>query len=752
MLNHAIFFCATLALSPCLVAQAQPIADGATKELTNREIWASGTFSAETVGGLASMKDGLHYTALEEEAGEAAINQYAYRTGEKVATLVRASQLVPAGGKDPVEMDGYSFSGDEKKMMIETGSEPIYRHSYFAYNYVFDRASKKLVPLSDITKAKQRLATFSPDGSMAAFVRDNNLYVVDLATMIETQITTDGAWNKVINGAVDWVCEEEFSYTQGYAWSPDGTKVLYMRSDESAVPEFDLTYYKNQLYPSEYRFKYPKAGEVNSTVSLHVHDLSGGLTYSVPLGTDESVTVGEAKQDIYIPRLGFTPSGAPWFMRMNRLQNEKLIYTVKLPPSGTKARPVPSEVYRETSTTYIEVTDDLFFLADGSGFVMSTEMDGWNHIHLVSMSGEARVLTRGAWDVTAVLGIDEANRRIVFTAAKSATENQDVLAVPLNGKGVMALSPEGGYNEAEFSTGFRYFINTRSTRNTPPVVTLHNGAGKLVKTLKTNERLGKAATEFGLVPKEFFIFKTEGGVELHGWMMKPPDFQSRDRYPVFMTQYSGPNSNEVLDHWGGRNHLWHSLLAQKGYIVVCVDPRGTGHRGKEFRHITYGQLGKYETEDQIAAAKWLGMQPYVDATRIGIQGWSYGGYMSSLCITKGADVFKAAIAVAPVTNWRYYDSIYTERYMGLPKDNGSGYDDNSPVSHVGKLKGNYLLIHGLADDNVHYQNTAEMVNALVKANKPFEQFIYPDKNHGIYGGNTRLHLYEMMTNWVLENL
>ena len=743
MMKHALLFAAAISAT---VATTQA-------QLTNRDIWASPTFSSESVGGLASMKDGVHYTSLEEDGGQSVINQYAYRTGEKVATLVRGSELVPSGGKEPVEMDGYSFSGDEKKMMIETGSEPIYRYSYYAYNYVFDRASKKLAPLSDVTKAKQRLATFSPDGSKAAFVRDNNLFVVDLATMTEKQITTDGAWNKVLNGATDWVYEEEFTLVQGYAWSPDGNRLLYLRSDESGVKEFDLTYYKNQLYPSEYRFKYPKAGEANSTISLHLHDLTNTTTITVPLGTDET--------DIYIPRLGFTPKGAAWFMRMNRLQNEKLILQVDLPPPGAKSKPMSREIFRETSKTYVDVTDDLHFLADGSGFVFTSERDGWNHVYLQSIApngsdvkppGTASALTRGAWDVTGVKGIDEKNKRVIFTASKSAPENQEVLAVPLNGKGLLTLSPEGGVNDAEFSTGFRYFINTRSTRNSAPVVTLHEGSGKQVKVLKDNAKLNKALADNGLLPKEFFTFTTPEGVELHGWMMKPKGFQSREQYPVFMTQYSGPNSNEVMDQWGGRNQLWYSLLAQKGYIVACVDGRGTGHRGRDFRHITYGQLGKYEVEDQIAAARWLGQQPWVNKDRIGIFGWSYGGYMTSLCITKGADLFKAAIAVAPVTNWRYYDSIYTERFMGLPKDNASGYDDNSPVSHVAKLKGKYLLIHGVADDNVHYQNSAEMVLALVKANKPFEQFMYPDKNHGIYGGNTRLHLFEMMTAWVEENL
>jgi dipeptidyl-peptidase-4 len=714
----------------------------AQKTLTNKDIWAGPLFSTEFVGGLASMKDGLHYTALEEDNGEAVIAQYAYRTGDKVATLVRGGQLMLPGAKEPLEIEGYSFSGDERKLMIETDHEPIYRYSYYAYNYIFDRTTKTLVPLSDVTKAKQRLATFSPDGNKAAFVRDNDLYVVDLATMKETRITSDGAWNKVLNGATDWVYEEEFALVQGYAWSPNGTKILYLRSDESAVREFDLTMYKGQLYPSEYRFKYPKAGETNSTVQLFVHDLAAGSNTAVPLGPE-----GE----LYIPRLGWTANdNVLWFMRMNRLQNEKVIATVDLAQRGLNL--MPSPVYIETCDTYAEVTDDLHFLADGTGFVLTSERDGWNHIYLVPMNGEPKQLTSGTWDVVGVKGIDEKNKRVVFTASKSAPEAQEVLAVPLSGKGMVQLSPAGGWNDAEFSTGFRYFINTRSTLNTVPVITLHDGNGKLVKTLKDNAKLAATAKEYGLATRAFFQFPTKAGFELRGWMMKPVDFDPNKKYPVLMVQYSGPNSNEVLDQWDGRGQLWHTLLTQKGYIVVCVDGRGTGHRGRDFRHVTYGQLGRYETEDQIATAQWLAQQAYVDAGRIGIWGWSYGGFMSSLCITNGADHFKSAIAVAPVTNWRFYDSIYTERYMGLPNENGKGYDDNSPVSHVGKLKGSYLLIHGLADDNVHYQNAAEMVNALVKTNKPFDQFMYPDKNHGIYGGTTRLHLYEMMTNWLLDNL
>jgi len=718
----------------------------AQKPLTNQEIWYSPSFGSERVGGLASMTDGLHYTVLEADGEVPVVNQYAYKTGEKVSTILRGDALVPVGGKAPIAMDGYSFSGDEQKLLIETGSEPIYRYSYFAHHYIYDRKAKTLKALSDTSKSKQRLATISPDGSKAAFVRDNNIYVVDLATMQETAVTRDGEWNKVLNGATDWVYEEEFALVQGYQWNPAGTKLVYLRSDESRVKEFDLTKYGNALYPAEYRYKYPKAGEDNSRISLHLFDIQSKATTDLPIGV--------GLDDFYVPRFGFTTDETVWYMQLNRLQNEKLILTVTVPalrPVQAGLRPV--EIYRETSPTYIEVTDDLHFLKDGKAFILTSEKSGWNHIYWCAMDGSVqRPITAGDFDVIGVQGIDEAGKRVIFSAALKSPTQQGIYSVPLNGKGLKELSPAGGYNDAEWSEGFKYFINTRSALNEPEMTTLHDGTGKQVKVLKDNAKLRGKLRDLGLPQKELFQFTTEGGITLNGWMIKPQGFDSRQQYPVFMTQYSGPNSNEVLDQWDGRNYLWHQLLAQKGYIVVCVDPRGTGHRGRDFRHITYGQLGKYETEDQIAAAKWMGAQPYVDRTRIGIQGWSYGGYMSSLCITKGAGIFKAAIAVAPVTNWRYYDSIYTERYMGLPKDNAKGYDDNSPINHVEKMRGKYLLIHGTADDNVHYQNSAEMILSLVKANKPFEQFAYPDKNHGIYGGTTRWHLYELMTNWLVENL
>lgn len=723
------------------------------KQLTNQEIWFSPTFSGERVDGLVSMNDGVRYTTLEEEGGVPVVNVYDYRTGNKLSTLFSGKDLVLTGAKESIAMEDYHLSGDEQRVMIETNVEHLYRYSYYAYNYIYDLKSKILRPLADTTKSKQRLATISPDGGHAAFVRDNNIYIVDLASMKEQAVTKDGEWNHIINGATDWVYEEEFTLVQGYQWSPDGQRLLFLRSDESGVREFDIAKYGHDLYPSDYRYKYPKAGEDNSKVSLHLYDLRSATTTEIP--------TGNGSNDYYLPRFGFTNNASTvWYMWMNRLQNEKTLHSVNVPMTASPS--LSSRViYSEKSNTYIEVTDDLYFLQDGTGFVLTNETNGWNHIYMCALAPMMsktsmtpplpRAITAGNYDVLGVKGIDEKNKRVIFTASLRDAMHQGVYAINFNGKGLKELSPAGGSNDADFSTGFKYFINTRSTANEPETITLHDGQGKLVKTLKDNAKLREKLKEYALTPKEFIRIPA-GTDTLNAWIIKPPKFDSRQEYPVFMTQYSGPNSNEVVDQWEGRNLLWHELLAQKGYIVVCADPRGTGHRGHAFRHITYGQLGKYETEDQISVAKWLGAQPWVDKKRIGIQGWSYGGYMSSLCITKGASYFKAAIAVAPVTNWRFYDSIYTERYMGLPKDNASGYDDNSPINHVRELRGKYLLVHGLADDNVHFQNSAQMVSALVKENKPFDFMAYPDKNHGIYGGTTRMHLFEKMTDFVLLNL
>jgi len=721
-----------------------------TKLLTNQEIWYSRTFSGDFVGGLNSMNDGEHYTVLEREDKNQVINKYAYKAGRKVATLVNSKDLFVNGqSRSPIRISSYSFNSDETKIIIASEEQPIYRHSSQANYFLYDLKSKQFAPLSDHSKGKQRLATISPDGTKAAFVRENNIFWVDLNTKTETQVTKDGVINQIINGATDWVYEEEFAIIQGFEWSPNSDKILFMRFDESQVKEFNMALYQGELYPSDYKFKYPKAGETNSYVTLHQFALTSGITTEIPVPlADEG--------DFYIPRFGWTHDpNEVWFMGMNRSQNKKVIYKLNTSIPGAPQSPLrPTEIYREESDTYIEVGDDLNFMSGGKGFMLTSTRSGYNHIYRYDMNGkQLGQLTGGNWDVISIYGVDEKRKRVLYSSAEASPTQQEIWAVPFNGRRKpLRLSPAGGWSNADFSTTYNYFINTHTTANDPGKITLHDADGKVIKVLKDNAQLKKNMSLYGLQTKEFLTIPTEGGHELNAWMIKPPGFESSKSYPVLMAIYGGPGHNTVTDSWGGRNYFWHQLLAQQGYIVVSVDPRGTERRGSAFKHATYGQMGKLETEDMISTAKWLKQQRWIDGGRIGVQGWSYGGYMSSLCLMKGNEHFKSAIAVAPVTNWRYYDTIYTERYMGIPQKNPEGYDKNSPINFVSELKGPYFLVHGTADDNVHWQNTAEMISALVGANKQFDQFIYPDKNHGIFGGTTRLHLYDKMTDFLKENL
>lgn len=716
-----------------------------SKKLSNESIWYSATFSSDYVGGLNSMNDGEHYTVLEMEDGKQLINKYAYKDGSKVATLLSNAALIPAKGQEPITISSYSFNADETKIVIATDEESIYRRSRQAYFYVYDMKGKRFRPLTDHLKGKQRLATISPDGNRAAFMRNNNLFMVDLSSMEETQITFDGVNNRIINGGTDWVYEEEFALTKGFEWSPNSDQIAYLRFDETQVREFSMPMYKGSLYPQEYRYKYPKAGETNSEVELHVYHLQGAIDEKIPVSNEA---------EYYIPRFGWTnENDVLWFMTMNRLQNTKTIKTVELAALRQVQTPLrPKTIYNEESDTYIEVTDDLHFLKNGKGFVLTSTSSGFNHIYSYNMSGKPMgQLTEGSWDVIEIIGLDEKRKRVIYASAESSPIEQEIWSIGLNGKGKRLISQKGGWNDAEFSSTYNYFINSHSTANDPGTITLNGPYGQEIKVLKDNSGLKKNLAEYNIQPIEFM--KIDAGThELNAWMIKPLGFESRKKYPVLMTIYGGPGHNTVTDSWGGRSGLWHQMLAQEGYIVVSVDPRGTERRGSEFKHATYGQMGKLETEDMITTAKWLKQQPWVDGERIGVQGWSYGGYMSSLCLMKGNDHFKSAIAVAPVTNWRYYDTIYTERYMGLPQDNPEGYDDNSPINYVTELEGPYLLVHGTGDDNVHWQNSAEMINTLVRENKEFDLHIYPDRNHGIYGGTTRMHLFNKMTSFLKENL
>jgi dipeptidyl-peptidase-4 len=716
----------------------------AQQNLTNALIWSGGEFSSEFVGGLNSMNDGLHYTATEpSDAFGTHIVKYSYATGTEVSVVATSMDIFGDASKS---FDGYEFNSDEQWLLIQTESEPIYRYSFSANYYVYNIASKKTFPLTDFSKGKQMLAEVSPDGKHIAFVRANNLFVMDIANKLETQVTRDGVMNKVINGATDWVYEEEFAIAKGFQWSPQGNRIAYYRFDESAVREFSMDIF-GELYPEQQRFKYPKAGETNSTVSIYVYDMAMGQSRKVDVG-------GVADQ--YIPRIEWTASNDKLcVMRMNRHQNKLEFMLTDLSATATALNIVPTQlIFTEQANTYIDISDALTFLADGS-FVWLSERDGYNHLYLFDSAGAVKKqITKGAWDVIDFYGIDETSLTAYYTSSMVSAMEQHVYSVNFKKQPAapVRLSAQKGNNSAEFSQGFRNCIMIHSDANTPVDFALCDAKGKQIRVLKDNASLKERLKKYNLTQKTFFSFKNSEDVDLNCWMMKPSNFDPNKKYPVLVAIYGGPGSNTVTDSWGGRGHLWHQLLCQQGYIVVSCDPRGTQYRGREFKHSTYMNLGKLETEDFIDFAKYLGGQSYVDASRIGMQGWSFGGYMTSLCMTKGADFYKAGIAVAPVTNWKYYDSIYTERFMRTPQENSGGYENNSPINFVKSLKGKYLLVHGSADDNVHFQNSMDMVTALVAANKQFDMFVYPNKNHGIGGGNTRLHLYTKMSNFLIENL
>ncbi|WP_306644133.1 S9 family peptidase [Sanyastnella coralliicola] len=729
----AISFIMLLALPYSALAQKQ--------ELSNELIWYSGEFRPEYVGGLRSMSDGVHYTSLEySQENGSEIVKYSFETGKKVATLATSKDIFNDASTG---IDDYEFSADEKMMLISTDTESIYRHSTRANYYVYNIEKKRAFPLADAKLGKQRLATFSPAADKVAFIRENNIFITDIQYRTEVQVTADGKENVISNGATDWVYEEEFGFDKGMYWSPNGDRLAYYKFNEDRVKQFQMAMY-GELYPDQYTFKYPKAGEKNSLVNILVYDLEEEMSKPVDIGTE---------QDIYIPRIKWTlNNNRLCVMRMNRHQNHLEFLMTNISPDDPFTIPT-KVVFEEKADTYIEINDNLIFLEDGKTFLWNSERDGYNHIYRFDMSGNVvKQLTKGEWDVIEFLGLDQDKGQVFYSSSEVSAIEQHVYSVSIKRGKKKQLSTRKGSNSAVFSEGCKYYINYHTDANTPYYISLHDSKGKELRVLKDNSSLKKTLKKYDLSQKEFFTFDNRNGDALNCWMIKPADFDPAKKYPVYVAIYGGPGHNTVSDSWGGSNYLYHQLLAQNGYIVVSVDPRGTMYRGREFKHSTYMQLGKYETEDFIDFAKYMGNQDYVDAERIGIQGWSYGGYMTSLCMTKGAEVYTMGIAVAPVTNWRYYDTIYTERFMRTPQENASGYDDNSPINHVDKLEGKYFLIHGSADDNVHYQNTMEMIDAMVKANKQFDLFIYPNKNHGIYGGNTRLHLFTMMLDYTLENL
>jgi dipeptidyl-peptidase-4 len=704
------------------------IAQEKTSQITLEEIWKDYMFFPNRVPGFNFLKDGQHYSKFDGNN----ITKYDITTGKQVGTILNGNEV---DGKKLSKMDGYTFSEDESKIVIETKSESIYRRSSKGIYYIYDSKSKALELIS--TLGKIQYPTLSPDATKVAFVFENNLYYKDLTTGKENQLTIDGSKNELIFGATDWVYEEEFSFAKAFWWAPDGQKIAYLGFDESEVKEFTMMRYNDDMYPEYETFKYPKVGEDNSKVYAFIYQLESEETVPVDMDNYE-----------YIPRLKWTQDpNKLCIFKMNRWQNELELLIADAKTGST------STLYKETSKYYVDIHDNLTFLKDGKHFVWTSEKSGFNHIYLHDMNGkEVRKITKGDWDVTAVYGVDEANGKVFYQSAEESPMQRYVYCVSTKGGKSKKLTENPGWNDPQFSSTFSYFVNNHSTANQPSSYTVFDADGKKVREIENNSYLRGVMKTYNVQPVEFFDFKTSEGVSLNGWMIKPDNFDEHKLYPVFMTEYGGPGSQSVKDNWNAFNYWWYQLLAQKGYIIACVDNRGTGARGEEFKKMTYLQLGKYETIDQIEAAKWLGKQSYVDQERIGIFGWSYGGYLSSLCILKGNDVFKSAIAVAPVTSWKWYDTVYTERYMRDTKENKDGYQDNSPVYFADRLKGNYLLIHGMADDNVHFQHSAEMAKALIAANKQFDTYYYPNKNHGISGGLTRLHLYTKMTNFLMDKL
>jgi dipeptidyl-peptidase-4 len=697
-----------------------------TKKITLEDIWGS-TFSTNRMNALNSM-NGDYYSLLNrDENGFTTVDQYSYLNLEKVATIVDGKTL-----NNLQKFESYSFNNDESKLILGKDIQKVYRRStkgtYFAYSV----SSKKIRLIGEQIQEP----TFSPDSKKVAYAKNNNLFILDLTTNTTRQVTKDGKYNHVINGTTDWVYEEEFGFVRAFEWSKDSKFIAFLRFNESKVKEFSMGVTGNQLYPTQHVFKYPKAGEDNAKVSLHTYNLKTRKSKKVALGNYE-----------YIPRIQWSNTNHILIATtLNRHQNDLKLHKVNALKSSS------SLLLNEKDDAYVSVKNDLTFLDDNS-FIWTSEKDGYNHIYHYNFNGNLiNQITNGNWEVTKYYGFNKEKKTIYYQSVENGAINRGVYSIRLDGTNKKLLSNNTGTNTAAFSRNLNYFINAHSTTETPPIYSLYSAEGNMIKVIKDNSSLEDKLLNYKISPKEFSTININGN-DLNMWMIKPLDFDEQKKYPLLMFQYSGPGSQQVANKWNGTNDYWHQLLAQQGMIIACVDGRGTGLKGRDFKKITQKELGKYEVEDQIAAAKKLAKRNYIDKENIGIWGWSYGGFMSTNCLLKGNDIFTTAIAVAPVTSWRFYDTVYTERYMQTPQENASGYDDNSPINYANKLKGNYLLVHGTGDDNVHVQNSRRMINALVAANKPFDIAMYPDRAHGIRKGkNTRLHLYHKMTNFIARHL
>ena len=748
----------------------------AQQKVTLRDI-AQGTYRAQGISGLKPMLDGEHYTQISSDHKR--IVKYSFKTGEEVGTLF---DVTTARDCDLKSFDDYILSPDEKLILIQTETKPIYRHSFTAVYYIYNVKNNKMEPLSN--NGPQQVPLFSPDGNQIAFVRNNNIYLVKLLFgNSESQVTKDGEYNHVLNGIPDWVYEEEFSFNRAFDFSADSKMIAYVRFDESAVPMFSFPWYKGlapekisyATYPGAYEYKYPKAGEVNSKVSVHTYDIKSHVTRKMDLQIDS---------DGYIPRIKFTSDPEKLaIMTLNRHQNRLDLYMAN-PRSG-----LCKVAIRDEAEQYIKESAYSNIKFYPEHIVMMSEKDGYNHLYLYTIAGNlVKQITKGQFEVTSFLGWDQ--KANVFYYASNEGSPLRTAIYKIDGKGKKTkLSTRTGSNSAIFSTNQKYYINTFSNISTPTLITLNDNRGKELTTLLDNSKLKAQTAQLNMPQKEFFTFRTSSGVELNGWMMKPANFNANKKYPVILHQYSGPGSQQVIDRWGigsfGDGGLFEAYMCDKGYIMVCVDGRGTGGRGAAFEKCTYLQLGVKEAEDQVETARYLGTLPYIDGKRIGIWGWSFGGYNTLMSMSDGSGAFKAGVAIAAPSDWRFYDTVYTERFMrtpkenaegydagsaikrapqlkgslllihgtaDTPKENAEGYDAGSAIKRAPQLKGSLLLIHGTADDNVHYQNCAEYSEALVQAGIQFDMQVYTNRNHGIFGGKTREHLMNRVANFFIQNL
>ncbi len=726
MIKRSLFV--GLILSVSIVTQAQ-------NSLKLTDIFASGKLYPKMISGFINLKDGKSYCKLEMDGANTKVVRYNYSNGEKIDVLIDGEAIAKSNDFPSFAFRSFTLSEDETKALIPLETEGIYRHSSKSYYLVWNKSNNKLERVAD---RKIMYAHFNPQATKVAYVLNNNLYVKDLIKGKTKQLTKDGEFNKIINGAVDWVYEEEFSMSRGFEWNADGSLIAYYKFDESGVKQWDMEVY-GELYPHHERFKYPKAGEANSKVDVYITNLKN-KGKKIELGSEN---------DQYLPRIKWTKDpNKLTVQRLNRHQNHWELLVV-----DAKSREV-SVSMEEKDKYYVDITDDIIFLNDKEHMIVKSERSGFWHLYMHKVDGpQVGIITSGNWEVDQLLGVDESNSKVYFTSTEVSPLERHIYSVGINGKNKKQLSSGAGTHSAVFSDDYSLFFHTYNSATVPHQYGIRKNDGSMIRSLEDNADFIEMQKGLNIGSIDFSEIELVNGVSLNSYMIKPKNFDASKKYPLLMFVYGGPGSQQVKNGWLWTNYWWHQYLANEmGYIVACVDNRGTGARGAEFKKMTYQQLGKYETEDQIAAAKYFGKLNYIDANRIGIWGWSYGGYMSSLCITKGADVFKAAIAVAPVTNWRYYDNIYTERYMRTPQENPDGYDDNSPINHIEKLKGSYLIIHGTGDDNVHFQNTAEMVKKMISKNIPFDSEFYPNKNHGISGVYTRLHLFTRMTNFIKDEL